>query len=173
MNYKLYQEIAQGILIFLLPIIVPNSCQSIPKFFDSKNFEVDLMGLPWDPHRPQGLIYITISTFTSVRPYGVVRRRPRPGVPLPNFQFLQAYEKVSLIKVAWYVLRVKNIHSWSPSDLWSSWGQDSMLLYIIRQKAKLNIHTWKLTLFHIFHSVGPKQLCVQLVLPSYYHNLDI
>ena len=90
-----------------------------------------------------------------------------------HFQFLQSYHKMSLIKVAWYVLRVKNIHSWSPSDLWSSWGQDSMLLYIIRQKAKLNIHTWKLTLFHIFHSysVGPKQLCVQLVLPSYYHNL--
>ena len=67
-------------------------------------------------------IYITISTFTSVRPSGVgvgvgvgvggVRRH----VPLSNFQFLQSYDKVSLIKVGWYVLRVKNIHSWSPPD---------------------------------------------------------
>ena len=58
-------------------------------------------------------IYITISTFASVRPYGGVRY---PGVPILSFQFLQVYEKVSLIKVAWYVFRVKNIHSWSPPD---------------------------------------------------------
>ena len=49
-------------------------------------------------------IYITISTFTSVRPYGgVVRPVPSRPVPLPSFKFLQVYEKVSLIKVAWYV----------------------------------------------------------------------
>ena len=62
-------------------------------------------------------IYITISTFTSVCPYSVRRRRRRcRHVPLLSFQFLQAYDKVSLIKVGWYVLRVKNIHSWSPPD---------------------------------------------------------
>ena len=65
------------------------------------------------------LIYITISTFTSVRPYGgggvvvVVLSRP---VTLSNFQFLQFILKMSVIKVAWHVLRVKNIHSGSPSD---------------------------------------------------------
>ena len=42
-------------------------------------------------------IYITISTFTSVRPYGV---GGGVGVPLSIFKFLQLYYKVSLIKVA-------------------------------------------------------------------------
>ena len=37
-------------------------------------------------------------------------------VPLPTLQFLQSEHKMSLIKVAWYVLRVKNMHSWSPPD---------------------------------------------------------
>ena len=61
-------------------------------------------------------IWITISNFTSVRPYGVrCRCRPVPSVPFLSFQFLQAYDKVSPMKVGWYVLRVKNIHSWSPS----------------------------------------------------------
>ena len=40
----------------------------------------------------------------------------RRQVPLSSFQFLQAYDKVSLTKVGWYVLRVKYIHSWSPQD---------------------------------------------------------
>ena len=31
-------------------------------------------------------------------------------------QFLQQYDKMSLIKVVWYVLRVKNMHAGSPSD---------------------------------------------------------
>ena len=43
-------------------------------------------------------IYITISTFTSVRPYGV--GVGVGGVPLSIFKFLQSYDKVSLIKVA-------------------------------------------------------------------------
>ena len=38
------------------------------------------------------------------------------GGSLSSFQFLLSYHKVSLIKVAWYVLRVKNMHSWSPPD---------------------------------------------------------
>ena len=33
-----------------------------------------------------------------------------------NIQFQQSYHKMSLIKVAWYVLRVKDIYSGSPSD---------------------------------------------------------
>ena len=42
-------------------------------------------------------IYITISTFTSVRPSGV---GGVSGVPLSIFKFLQSYHKVSLMKVA-------------------------------------------------------------------------
>ena len=33
-----------------------------------------------------------------------------------SVQFLQSYHKMSLIKVAWHVLRVKNMHPGSPSD---------------------------------------------------------
>ena len=44
------------------------------------------------------------------------RRWRRRHVPLSSLQLLLAYDKVSLIKVGWYVLRVKNIHSWSPPD---------------------------------------------------------
>ena len=48
------------------------------------------------------LIYITISTFTSVRPSGVGVGGVGGvgGVPLSIFKFLQSYDKVSLIKVA-------------------------------------------------------------------------
>ena len=49
-------------------------------------------------------IYITISTFTSVRPSGVgvggVGVGGVGGVPLSIFKFLQSYHKVSLMKVA-------------------------------------------------------------------------
>ena len=48
-----------------------------------------------------------------------VRLSFRPSVLRPSeifFQFLQAYHKMSIIKVAWYVLRVKNMHPGSPSD---------------------------------------------------------
>ena len=61
----------------------------------------------------KGYIYIIISIFTSVCPSsggGI------GGVPLSSFKFLQSCHKVSLIKVAWYMLRVKNMHSRSPSD---------------------------------------------------------
>ena len=44
-------------------------------------------------------IYITISTFTSVRPSGG-GGGGGGGVPLSIFKFLQSYDKVSLIKVA-------------------------------------------------------------------------
>ena len=45
-------------------------------------------------------IYITISTFTSVRPSGGGGGVGGGGVPLSIFKFLQSYNKVSLIKVA-------------------------------------------------------------------------
>ena len=53
-------------------------------------------------HRDARLdIYITISTFTSIRPSGVVvGGGGGGGVPLSIFKFLQSYDKMSLIKVA-------------------------------------------------------------------------
>ena len=66
--------------------------------------------------------YITISTFTPVRPSSV--GGVGVGVPLSWYQFLQSYYKVSLIKVAWYVLRVKNMHSWAPPDPWGPWDEE-------------------------------------------------
>ena len=105
------------------------------------------------------LIYITISTFTSVRPYGVVVTSRH--VTLSSFQFLQAYDKVSLIKVGWYVLKVKNIHSWSPPDPLGPWDKEkaSYIHYDIkREEAKLRILKLA-SVFHHLPSVGPKQLC--------------
>ena len=67
------------------------------------------------------------------------QRRRRPTL---CFQFLQSYYKVSLIKVAWYVLRVKDMHSWSPPDLWGPWDEEklSYIHYDIRrEEAKLSI----------------------------------
>ena len=43
---------------------------------------------------------MTISTFTSVCPYGVGGGVGGVGVPLSSFKFPQSYYKVSLIKVA-------------------------------------------------------------------------
>ena len=62
----------------------------------------------------------------SVRPYGV-------GVPLLNFEFLMSYHIVSLIKVPWYVLRVKNT-GWEeknghPNILQYDWGFISFLTH--------------------------------------------
>ena len=55
-------------------------------------------------------IYITISIFMSVRHCAFIA--------MSHFRFLQLYRKLSQIKVAWYVLKVKNIHFRSPSDPW-------------------------------------------------------
>ena len=40
-----------------------------------------------------------------------------------RLKFLHLYHKMSLIKVACYVLRVKNMNSGSPSDFLGPWGQ--------------------------------------------------
>ena len=100
-------------------------------------------------------IYITISTFTSVRPYGV------GGVPLSIFKFLQSYDKVSLIKVAWYVLRVKNMHSRAPPDPWGPWDEEkpSYIHYDIRREEVKQSILKLASVFHHLPSVGPKQLC--------------
>ena len=54
---------------------------------------------------------------------------------LSHFQFLQLCQKMTLIKYPGYVSRVKNIHTWSPSSSWGSWGQEkpSYVHYIIIQ----------------------------------------
>ena len=69
---------------------------------------------------------------------------------------------MSLIKVLWYVLRVKNMHFESPSDSWDQCGKakPNYVQYIIRQgEAKLCL--LELTsVFHHFPRIGPKQLCV-------------
>ena len=65
-----------------------------------------------------------------------------PSNPLSSFQFLQAYDKVSLIKVGLYVLRVKNIHYWSPLDPLGPCNKEkaSYIHYNIRrEEAKLHI----------------------------------
>ena len=87
--------------------------------------------------------------------------RRRRHVPLLNFQFLQAYDKVSLIKVGWYVLRVKNIHSWSPPDPLGPRDKEKARYVhfdIRREEAKLLILKLA-SVFHHLPSFGPKQLC--------------
>ena len=100
--------------------------------------------------------YITISTIMSVPPSGV-----SVGVPLSIFKFLQSYYKVSLTKVAWYVLRVKNMHSWAPPDPLGPWDEEklSYIHYDIRrEEAKRRILKLASVFYHLL-SVGPKQLC--------------
>ena len=108
-------------------------------------------------------IYITISTFTSVRPSGGVSGVGvvGVGVPLSIFKFLQSYDKVSLIKVAWYVLRVKNMHSRAPPDPWGPWDEEkpSYIHYDIRREEVKQSILKLASVFHHLPSVGPKQLC--------------
>ena len=95
----------------------------------------------------------------SVRPSGV-GVSGGGGVPLSIFKFLLSYQKVSLIKVAWYVLKVKNMHSWAPPDPWGPWDEEksSYTHYNIRrEEAKLLVLKLASVFYHL-PSVGPKQL---------------
>ena len=68
---------------------------------------------------------------------------------------------MSLIKVDWYVLRVKNIHSWSPPDPLGPRDKEKARYVhfdIRREEAKLRILKLA-SVFHHLPSVGPKQLC--------------
>ena len=74
-----------------------------------------------------------------------------------------------LIKVPWFVLRVKNMHFESPSDSWDPCGKakPSHVQYIIKQgEAKLGILEIT-SVFHHFPSVGPKQLCALVILKAF------
>ena len=59
----------------------------------------------------ENIIYIAISTFTSVYSSTVC-------LSVTSSHFLQSYHKMSLIKVTWWVLRRKNMYLWSPFDPW-------------------------------------------------------
>ena len=105
------------------------------------------------------LIYITISIFTYVFPYGVHPLHPS----CHNFKFLipAVISQMSVIKVTWYVFRVKNIHSWAPPDPWGPWDEEelSYIHYDIRrEEAKQGILKLA-SMFHHLSSIGPKQLC--------------
>ena len=69
---------------------------------------------------------------------------------------------MKIIKVAWYVLRVKNIPSLSSLEPWLYWGEEypSYAHYVIAQgEVKLGI--LKLTsMFHHLLRISPKHLCV-------------
>ena len=64
----------------------------------------------------------------SIRPYG--GSVSGISIPLLSFQFLLSHHKMSMIKVAWYVLRGKNIHSWSPLELYVHEIRRSQVTYI-------------------------------------------
>ena len=73
----------------------------------------------------------------------------------------QVISQKALLKVRWYVLRVKNMHFWSPSDSCDQCGkaEPSYVQYIIRPgEAKLRILE-RTIVFHHLSTVGPKQLC--------------
>ena len=110
--------------------------------------------------RFQPSIYITISTFTSVRLSGGVLSHPS------NFEFLQSYHKMSLTKVSWNVLRVRNMHFGSPSDSLGSRGKvkPNYVYYMITQK--LCISNLMSVFLHLPSSVSPKQLCALTHLES-------
>ena len=106
-----------------------------------------------------GIMDITI--YFNIHVCLSIRCRWHRHVPLSSFQFLQAYDKVSLIKVGWYVVRVKNIHSWSPTDPLGPRDKEKVRYIhfdIRREEAKLRILKLA-SVFHHLPSVGPKQLC--------------
>ena len=65
-----------------------------------------------------------------------------------------------VIKVAWFVLRVKNLHSESTSDLQGPLGKAKLsYVHCIFRQGEAELCTSKLTLmFHCIPGVSPKQL---------------
>ena len=66
-----------------------------------------------------GLFYLQKLHLINLNNYFNIQVCPSVSIHLirlSSFQFLQLYHKLSLIKVAWCVLRVKNMHLGSPSD---------------------------------------------------------
>ena len=77
-------------------------------------------------------IYKTIWAFMSVGPYSGSGHVPS------NFQWLQLYHKISQLKVAWHVFRMKNVYSGSPSDPLSPKGEEKPS-YIITLLSKVKL----------------------------------
>ena len=75
---------------------------------------------------------------------------------------LKSHHKMSLIKLLWYVLSVKNMHFGSPLDSWDlpcGKAKRSYAKYIIRQGAA-KLHILELTsVFHHLPCVSPQKLC--------------
>ena len=71
---------------------------------------------------------------------------------------------MSLIKVSWYVLRVKNVHFGSPSDTWNPCGNKAELRtlhYQFVRQGEAELRVLKITsVFHHLSSFHPKQLYV-------------
>ena len=93
----------------------------------------------------------------SVRPYGV-----SVGV-LSHFQFLDyvvSYYKKSIIKLTWYVLKVINMHYWSPSGPLGLRSEKKMsYVHYITRGGKAKFRTLKLTsVVNHLPSVSPKLL---------------
>ena len=104
------------------------------------------------------LIYITISIFMSVHPYACVPSSPI--ISCYNSNSSSHTSKYHYIKVAWYALRVRSMHSWSPLDPLGPWGEEkqSYVHYNIQQ-GEAKLCKSKLTLVcHYLPSVGSKQL---------------
>ena len=77
---------------------------------------------------------------------------------------------MSLIKVAWYMVRVKNMHSGSSSDPWGPCSKQKLRsMHYDISWVEANLRLAKLTsVFHHLPNVGPKQFCAlaKQVLPS-------
>ena len=88
------------------------------------------------------------------------RRRWRRRRRRPTFDF-QIPAVISVKKVAWYVLKVKNMHSWAPPDQWGPWDEEklSYIHYNIRREEAKQCIIKVASVFHHLPSVGPKQLC--------------
>ena len=47
-------------------------------------------------------------------------------IPAVILKYVIVYHKMSLIKVVWYVLRVKKLLSWSPTEPSGPWGEEKL-----------------------------------------------
>ena len=68
-----------------------------------------IIAIVWDSHLDN---YFGLHACLSFRPS--IRQSVRHTFIF--FHFLQSFHKITLIKVAWHVVRVKNMHLGSPSD---------------------------------------------------------
>ena len=60
-----------------------------------------------------------------------------PGTSVTScFKFLHTYQTMSLIKVPWYVLRVKNMNSWSPLDPYGTLGEEKLSFSVLEKENK-------------------------------------